>query len=80
MPVGEVTNGLVDWITRTHGSTVETAELQSMQILGRYVRSTASVYADQTAFYWLTMVSAVALVLALMLRRLPPEAPGPQRG
>ena len=80
MPVGDVTSGLIDWITRTHGSTAETAELQSMQILGRYVRSTASVYADQTAFCWLTMVSAVALVLALMLRKLPPEAPGPQRG
>ncbi|QEG29397.1 Multidrug resistance protein stp [Gemmata obscuriglobus] len=80
VPVGDVSAGLTDWITRTHGSTPGAADLQAAQVLARYVRSTAAVYADQTAFGWLTVISVATFVLACFLRRLPPEAPGPRRG
>ncbi|QEL16398.1 MFS transporter [Limnoglobus roseus] len=79
-PVGDVSAGLTDWITRTHGSGPNVAELQAAQLLGRYVRATASVFADQTAFGWLTVISAATFVLACFLRRAPTEMPGPQRG
>lgn len=80
MPVGDVTAGLADWIASVHGSALDAATTQASQVLGRYVRATASVYADQAAFGWLTVIAAAAFVLALFLRRLPPEAPGPRRG
>lgn len=80
VPVGDVSAGLTDWITRTHGSGPGGAELQAAQVLGRYVRATASVFADQTAFGWLTVISAATFVLGCFLRRSPTEAPGPQRG
>jgi MFS family permease len=80
IPIGDVTAGLTDWITRIHGSGPGAAAVQSAQVIGRYVRATASVYADQTAFGWLSILSAGTFVIACFLRKLPPEAPGPKRG
>lgn len=80
MPIGDVSAGLADWIARTHGSAPDAAGLQASQVIGRYIRATASVYADQTAFGWLTVIGVVTVLLALSLRKLPPEAPGPRRG
>jgi len=79
-PVGDVSAGLADWIARTHGSAPAAADTQAAQVLGRYVRATASVYADQTAFGWLTVISATTVLIACFLRKLPPEAPGPKWG
>ncbi|QJW96288.1 MFS transporter [Frigoriglobus tundricola] len=79
-PVGDVSAGLADWIARTHGSAPAAANTQAAQVLGRYVRATASVYADQTAFGWLTIIGATTVLITCFLRKLPPEAPGPKWG
>jgi hypothetical protein len=80
MPVDDVTAGLADWIAGTHGSDPNIATVQASQILSRYVRDTATVFAYQTAFSWLSVVGAVAAALTLSFRKLPQEAPGPRRG
>lgn len=79
-PVDDVSAGLADWIASTHGSEPGAAVVQASQVLGRYIRDTASVYADQTAFGWLTVTGAVAFILSLFIRKLPPDAPGPKWG
>jgi DHA2 family multidrug resistance protein len=80
IPVDDVSVGLADWIASNHGSEPDVAMVQTSQVLSRYIRVTASVYADQTAFGWLSIMGALAFVLSLFLWKLPPEAPGSRRG
>lgn len=48
--------------------------------VAEFVRDHASIYAQQSALQLLAMILVVGVVLALLLRPLPPHAPGPQRG
>ncbi len=48
--------------------------------VAEFVRDNASIYAQQSALQLLAMILVVAVLLALLLKPLPPHAPGPLRG
>jgi EmrB/QacA subfamily drug resistance transporter len=78
-PLQDVESGLVDYFTM-QGLDPAGAARQAGRVLAGYVRDTAAVYANQSAFQFLALGLAVAVVLALLLKPLPPHARGPHRG
>jgi EmrB/QacA subfamily drug resistance transporter len=56
------------------------AARRSAEDVAEFVRENASVYAQQSAFHLLAILLVVGVILALLLKPLPPHAPGPQRG
>jgi MFS transporter, DHA2 family, multidrug resistance protein len=48
--------------------------------VAEFVRDNASVYARQSALQLLAMMLVIGVILALLLKPLPPQAPGPRRG
>jgi EmrB/QacA subfamily drug resistance transporter len=78
-PWDDVRLGLIDDFT-LHGAGPAEAASQASHLLGQWTHDNATVFAYQSAFQILAVVMALAVVLAFLLRPLPPHAPGPCRG
>jgi DHA2 family multidrug resistance protein len=77
-PTLDVYRGLIDYLT-LHGSSPEDASAQARKMIGQFVRENATVYADQAAFQYLTLLPLLGVALAFLLRPVPLDAPGPVR-
>jgi DHA2 family multidrug resistance protein len=62
------------------GVVPDEASRRASGAVAEFVHDNASVYAQQTALQLLAMILVVAVILALLIRPLPPHAPGPVRG
>jgi hypothetical protein len=78
-PWDDVKLGVIDDFI-LHGADPAEAAAAASRLLGGWTRSHANVFAYQSAFQILALTIASAVVLALLLKPLPPHAPGPQRG
>ncbi|WP_165069117.1 MFS transporter [Paludisphaera rhizosphaerae] len=78
-PVDDVRRDLIDYFT-LHGLDPSEAASQAARLLGRYTKDYATVYAYQSVLQMIALVMFGALILAFLLRPLPPHASGPSRG
>ena len=78
-PWDDVRLGVIDQFT-LKGAAPDEAAIQASRLLGSWVRDNAMVFAYQSAFQVLALTLGVAVVLAFLLKPLPPHAPGPIRG
>jgi DHA2 family multidrug resistance protein len=78
-PTLDVYRRLVDYLT-LHGMSPEDAGAQGRRMIIQFIRENATVYADQSAMQYLTLLPALGVALAFLLRRIPRDAPGPKRG
>jgi DHA2 family multidrug resistance protein len=78
-PTLDVYRGLVDWLI-LHGFSPDDAAGQARRMIAQFLRENATVYADQAAFQYLSLLPALGVVLAFLLRPIAPDAPGPIRG
>lgn len=78
-PWEDVRLGLVDYFT-LHGAGPSEAASQASGLLRQWTLDHATVFAYQSAFQILAATLSTAVVMALLLKPLPPHAPGPRRG
>lgn len=78
-PLDDVRLYAADYFT-TQGFDPAEAVSQADRLISRFTHDYATVFAYQSALQALAVVLAVAAVLALGLKPLPPHAPGPVRG
>ncbi|WP_406698959.1 hypothetical protein V5E97_08745 [Singulisphaera sp. Ch08] len=78
-PLADVRLGLVDYFT-LRGLAASEASAQASRLLTRFTHDYAKVFANQSAFQILALVLSSAVVLAICLKPLPPQATGPRRG
>lgn len=78
-PLMDVRRGMVDYFT-LQGLGPDDASAQAVRLVSRYTHDYATVFAYQSAFQILALTMVLAVVLALCLKPLPPDALGPHRG
>jgi hypothetical protein len=78
-PTLDVYRGLVDHL-RFHGMSPDDSARQARQMIARFVRENATVFADQAAFKYLALLPMIGVALAFLLRPIAPDAPGPKHG
>jgi MFS transporter, DHA2 family, multidrug resistance protein len=78
-PVDDVLRRLADYYM-LQGLAPPDADRQAASLIGGFAHDYATVFAYQSAFQILALVIAVAIVLSLRLKPLPPHAQGPLRG
>ena len=78
-PWDDVRLGVIDTFTLLGAGPAEAASAAD-RLLGQWTLDNATVFAYQSAFQILAATLTVAIVLACLLRPLPPQAPGPLRG
>jgi hypothetical protein len=75
----EVQQRLIDHF-QLQGVGPDEADRRASGAISDFVRDNASVYALQSALQLLAILLVFAVILALLLKPLPPHAPGPLRG
>jgi EmrB/QacA subfamily drug resistance transporter len=78
-PTLDVSRGLADYLA-LHGFSPGDAASQADRVIAQFLRENATVYADQAAFQYLALLPVLGVALAFLLRTIPADAPGPQRG
>ncbi|MDR3622237.1 MAG: MFS transporter [Paludisphaera borealis] len=78
-PLDDVRRDVVDYFM-LNGLDVSDATGQARRLLANYTHDYATVFAYQSAFQILAVTLALAIPLAFLLRPLPADATGPQRG
>jgi EmrB/QacA subfamily drug resistance transporter len=77
-PYFDVDRGLTDYLT-LHGQSPADAAAQAARIIANFVRENATVYANQAAFQYLALLPVLGVALALLLKPIASDAPGPKR-